>query len=298
MKASGRILAVIFVCGLLAGCAGPTPQQLRIAEDGRAQVARILGQFSEAMDTQDPSILRSLLSPAVRERAARRLESDLGWASWLTLHAGYTLQSDRALDRISWRKWQGPTLLLEIEGHNTYNAEFEDTFELARVEGAWYLTYFRTAMPRRGSPIDPPGGIREAIAPQAALVLDALAEGKTGTILYELLPDGTSSVRMPITSWWQRITGAAPRGPVPIYLDLERTRSLSFSDWPDPLEDMELGFEPPNGVIAVYEVRYTWRGAGLDDTEYLRLELSFMPSEDGWQLQRLYLSGEAIPFTT
>ena len=298
MKASGGFLTIICACGLLAGCAGPTPQQRQAADDGREQVAQLLDQFSEAMREQDPNALRPLLSPAVREGEERHLVTVLGRSSWLTLHTGYRLQSDRALDRVSWREWQEPTLLLEIEGRNTYNAMFTDTFELARVEDTWYLTGFRTARARRGAPIDPPDSIRKAIAPQAAAVLAALAEGDTGTLLYTLLPDGTLSARKPKSSWWQRITGRAPRGPVPIYRDLEHLRNFSFSYWPHPEEDMELAFEPPNGVIAIYEVEYTWRGDDAEDAEVLRIELSFMPTANGWQFAHFNLSGEGIPFST
>ncbi len=296
MKTWPTLPAVVALTALAVGCATPTPRDLEVAESGGEQVKELFGSLAEAIRQQDAGLLKSLLSPTLKQRDAARLQVRVGQASWLERYSGYTPDIESALAGIHWEEWKQGRFSLEVSASNIFGDRLEDAFELVSVEGQWRILDVKMAEPQKGDLLNPPQRVKEDLMPQVRLILQLLKEGKTGTIYRELLHEDARRFRKPTLSWWQRWTAGAPPQ-ISIYADLQSTRQFRFSDWPDADQEVAFAYAAPNGVTAVYEVEYTWPGAGIEEADLLRIELTFFPTEEGWVFFGIGLFGKGIVYS-
>jgi hypothetical protein len=287
---------MVAACAALVGCISPGPRERELAETGREQVTALLESFALAMRHQEPDLLRALLSPVLKRHEVRRLESGLALASMLSGYREYELEVEEAVGDVSWREWQKEELILEVAGSSGRRQEFGEEFELLRTEGEWRIRHFTIRRPATGDAVEVPARVEAQLMPTIQRVLVALSEGEAASLHYEILPEH-SRYRRPIQGWWDRlVNGAAPEA-IPLIQDIMRLEQFQLAEWPEPQDVLYYEFAPPNGVTAVYELYYVWPAAGIEEPDTLRVEMTFLPDEEGWTFHLLRLRGEAIPYS-
>ncbi|KPK57846.1 MAG: hypothetical protein AMK73_09715 [Planctomycetes bacterium SM23_32] len=294
----GRSLKLLgaAVCVVMVGCASPTPRQQEVADAGREQVAALLDSFVVAMREQSADLLPPLLSPVLKRHEVRRLCRELTLGSMLARYSGYTLEVQEAVDDVRWKRWQGDRLELEVDGSATVGKPFTEEFVFVKADDEWRILDFEIGQPVRGDPIEVPAELEMVLLPTVRRIIEKLEAGEAASLHYEVLPEH-SRYRRPIQTWWERLTQEAPPPVIMLMQDMKLVKVLQIEDWPEPEDVLHYEFAPPNGVTAVYEVFYVWPAAGIDEADTLRIEMTFMPSDEGWVFYLLRLRGEAIPYS-
>jgi len=292
-RTSAAMLALAVLCATV-GCVSPTPQQLQVAQTAREQAARLLVGFQEAMRSKDGRLLRPLVAPTMSPTEFMWMGLRMEGASWLNVNAGYTLEVDRALQGVSWRRWHEPPVEITVPVRNANGERFKDEFVLAEGQSGWYIKDFTVRVPMPGDVVSPPAAVVEKIRPEANRVMAQLFRGEIAE-LYMMLPnDPASRYRTPQVSFWQRLTMSEPVRPVNIYDDLRRMKMLRITRWPDPTEPLEFTWIDYGALAVTYDLPHMWDGA---EPETLHIELVFIKQGTDWVFNTIRLSGAAIPYS-
>jgi len=291
-----RLILVALIVATLAGCASVSPAQLAQVEQDRQAAVALLTGFQQAMLAKDPGRLRPLLAPGITPTQFLPLALKLEAASWLKSYAGYTLEAQEAVRRVSARRWAGGRVQLKAVAVNADGDRFRNRFFLARGRDGWYIKDFVVDQPEPGDPVDPPAAIREQMRPAAREVMKALREGRITDIYYLYLPDDpTARYRTPVLSFWQKLSLSEPAGPIGIFDDLSIVKQLNIAAWPDTSQPLEFTWLSSGAVSAVYEVPYIWTAP--TEPETLRIELVFVRRGSDWTFFMLRFHGAAIPYS-
>jgi hypothetical protein len=291
------LTAFALATAVLAGCSTTlTPRQQEQLDGGRRQIGELLEGFAAALRLDEPEGIRPLLPPYLGTREVWRREREVRMAGWLPTYTGYSLMTERAVAGIDWGDLQREKLCLEVEGTNARGEELEEEFELEKTSEGWRIAGFSVQLPQDGDHINPLPADREALLPVVRRVVEKLRKGEAASVYYEELPETpVARWRVPKLTWWERLTTSDVPERWRIVQDLLITKELHFGHWPDPAEELDYLYVPPNGITAVYAVDYTWPGG--HEPKELQIKLHFFPGEDGWQLSHLRLVGDAIPWS-
>ena len=295
MKTKAALATVLALYALSVGCAMPTPVDRRAADEARAESEVLLTSFAEALRLGDPSVLDPLLWPRLKPREVRFLERKLATASWMDFYADYRPELQEPLADLSWRAWRRGEVSVKVPYADPGREETEDEFQLIRAEGKWYIRDFALKTPKPGDPINPPDDVRALLSAKAAEYLRNLREGHFMAVLYELPTETASRYRFVDRPWWKRLFSDVPRA-VYIMADLERVQRFTVRDWPAP-DEIYFVCAPGDGVMAAYDVYYTWPEGGISELDRLQVGFVFLIREEGWSFYQLRFSGKGIDYS-
>jgi hypothetical protein len=295
MRAALRLLVVCAACAAAAGCVAPTPDELEAVESARAQAVVLLKQFEEVVRSGDPAKLEPILSPQ-RTTRLKLLELQVVQANWLESYRGYELDAEKALAATDWQIWLNRRVRTTVPGYNIYGEVVQDKFEFLNIKDKWWISDFQLQRPEVGDVLDPPDSVKRELQPVAAQILEHLKTGGTIPIMYMLPKDAASRIRKPRATFWERLFSGGIPDFIPIFDDLETVEFLSVVKWPEP-DELTYGYAEGDGIMAVYEVPYSWPDGGVTEPDIMRVEVVFLRRPEGWLLRTVYLVGEAFPWS-
>jgi len=287
--------ASVLVVMVSVGCAMPSQQELRAAGDARAQAAQLLDTFALAVRQDNEDLVASLLSRSLSPGEAGALLNRVRRVSWLKRYTGYRVDSARAVRRVGWRQWVLGRARVEASCTNLAGERFTDVFGFVRDGEQWAICDVELNGPVPGDELDLPQDVMVELRPTLEGFLDNLRNGRIADVMYDLPKE--SLLREPKTSFWDRLWGNVPDGPVNIYADLETMQNFSFSQWPEADKPHVVLYVPPGGIDVRYLVPYAWPAGGVEETDMLHVDIIFMKDGGRWTVRSLRLSGKGIPFS-
>jgi hypothetical protein len=291
---TGLIGCAIVLVGLSsAGCAGPSPGVLQAIAEDKQQATQVLETFAAGLRAKDPTLVEPLLSPTLDSGRKGELAYRFEQASWLEGYTYYEADIPASVDRVKWQNWSSGRARVGLVQAGSVEERMDVEVELARFEGRWHIRDFRLTEPRAKSVLDPPQAVTAMIMRQVLPVMAAIGEGRTGEVYY-MVPKGARE-RRPKVSFFRRLLSPPRR--VLLYTDLQFVNQLDFMSWPEPSELPRLTYIMPGVVAATYRIPHVWHGTGTTEPEYLTITFRFAKRREGWFLQHLGFSGEAIPGT-
>ncbi len=297
MSGRRKFFLPVLLIGLTVGCASPTVQNLQVAEQGREEARRLLSDFGEAVRLDSPDRVERLLTPTLSPGKAWEILNSTEEVIWLRRYTGYKVDVEAVLPGVGWRKWDSGVFWVNVPCTNSGGQRFKDRFRLARVDGQWSICDLELTEPRSGDVLDAPEEVQKQLWPKMQFILDNLKkEGRITEIYYALPDENSARKRPPKQSWWRRLLGLGP-GPQDIYTDMQMLKDFDFANWPQAEEVYALAYVPPKGIMAVYQVRYTWPEGGILEPDVLRIRIIFRKSGETWTFDTLRLSGKGIPYS-
>lgn len=281
-----RSLALsICLAFLVSGCATPTELQLQQAEQSHKQAQALLDAFAQAVRQKNVDLAMGCLSENTPLDRRLRMRQAVEGAVWLESYAGYTLETERALAAVDWRRWSEGRAAMRIPAVNKQGQRFKDSFVIRKQDDRWLLEEFRLREPVSGDALDPPEEDAQEIRARLQWFINCLKNKKAGDIYYRLPEPDECRFRPLKRGLFSRLLGR-PHRYRNVFQDLQDVLALDVRAWPDFEGYLPLSYVARGEVLAVFELPHS----GLADTEELlalRVELRLRERDGQWSLHRI-----------
>jgi len=290
--AAASIVALLAV----AGCAAPTQAEIAQHAEAQKEIAGLINEFAEAVRSKDAHAAAEVFGSEMYPTQRAIAELELRQSIWLRLYTGYKPDAGEAAAKVSFRAVRKGVAELKVPATNDDQLHFVDRYTFARRGEIWDLVAVKLQEPLVGEDLDPPQDVTEKIRAVVKPVMKSI-ENKTPTrIMTSLPPERTAHYRVIERTFWQKLLGAYP-GEYGLYEDLELVNQFEVLRWPNPDEEMPLGFIGPTYVVVAYDIPYTWPEGGIHRPDILCVELFLVCKKEEWRMHRVRLYGKGIPGT-
>jgi hypothetical protein len=285
------ITAYMIICSVvLVGCAG-SPDRSTIA--GRGEIRDVGVKFSDAVRNKDIDSALMVLDPYMGGGQLADLKRRLKVAMRLRLYRDYKPNWDEAVRKISDRDLEDGRVTITVTAENSDGFEFLDRYGFVDRRDGWFISGLRLQKPLKGEELDLPEDEEKEIRRVLREVFKHLKEGKAGWFMSNSKGDKGNLYRYGKRSFWGGITGAEPAR-YSIYEDFARLEEFNIAKWPDIGEKLPLAYLGFSGLVACYDVPYSWPAGGIYDG-ILRIEIFFSLRGGEWVYEMIRFHGEGIP---
>ena len=161
-------------------CHRVTPEEEQELVEAKAAIKRMLGEFEEAVQSDDLEKLIGLLSPVLDEGASQEVESDIKDALRAFTYSDYKLYYESAIDGLKWREIVHGRIVLNLRFRSGSGRVLKDRFVLRRSKGKWLIGDVHLRRPVTGDPLDLPPHMRDQILSKVETCVLALRAGDEG----------------------------------------------------------------------------------------------------------------------
>lgn len=283
--------ACLIICFVvLTGCAGG-PDKGAIA--GRGAIRDVGVEFSDAVKSKDIDSALMVLDPHMGAGQLAGLQRQLKIAMRLRLYRDYNPDWEEAVKKISDRDLKDGRVTLTVMVENSDGFKFRDIYGFVNRRNGWFISGLRLQKPLKGEELDLPENEENEIRMTLREVFKHLKEGKAGWFTSSRKEDSRSLYRYGKRPFWEKIIGAEPPR-YSIYEDFDRLEEFTIAKWPDVGEKLPLAHLGFGGLVACYDVPYSWPAGGIYDG-ILRVEIFFSLREGEWVYEMIRFHGEGIP---